>query len=122
MNATVTASQVLDYFPFGKTLRAYHGAEKEKYQFNGKERDGETEWDYFGARYYDGDVGRFMAVDPLATKFNHSTPYNFAANNPILYVDVNGMAADKPINSVQLSSKIDDGKETKSYSVTFFVD
>lgn len=88
--ATVTVNQALDYFPFGKRLRAYYGVEKEKYQFNGNERDKETEWDYFGARYYDNEICKFLSIDPLAEESYNHTPYSFSANNPVLNVDVNG--------------------------------
>ena len=44
----------------------------------------------FGARYYDADVGRFLAVDRFADKYPSLTPYQYAANNPVFFVDSNG--------------------------------
>jgi len=60
--------------------------------FTGKERDKETGWDYFGARYYNPAVGRWMVVDPLA---QHSaqvdkSPYAYTWNNPINLTDPDG--------------------------------
>lgn len=61
-----------------------------RYKFTGKERDVETGYDYFGARYYDSRIGRFMALDRFAEKFPNLSTYQYAANNPILFIDVNG--------------------------------
>lgn len=46
---------------------------------------------YFGARYYDSDLGRWTGVDPLADKFPGYSPYNYVLNNPLKIVDPNGM-------------------------------
>ena len=70
---------------------SYNGgvtATKEK--FTGKERDVETGFDYFGARYYASGIGRFLTTDRFAHKYPNLTPYQYAANNPIRFIDVNG--------------------------------
>jgi len=65
-------------------------------RFTGKERDTETGLDYFGARYYRANVGRFTTVDPVYTwQENLVDPqrwnrYAYARNNPLKYVDPNG--------------------------------
>jgi len=63
-----------------------------RYGFNGKEKDPSiTSGDYdFGARIYDGRIGRWLSIDPLQKKYPDLTPYNFAANNPILFIDPDG--------------------------------
>ncbi len=38
------------------------------YTFSGKEKDSETGYSYFGARYYDSDLSVWLSVDPLADK------------------------------------------------------
>jgi RHS repeat-associated protein len=58
--------------------------------YTGKERDAETGLDYFGARYYLGAIGRWGAVDRFTDKYPGLSPYGYAANNPLLYIDVNG--------------------------------
>src|SRR5271169_2211086 len=64
--------------------------------FTGKERDTETGLDYFGARYYRGNLGRFTSVDPTVTmKENIVDPqrwnrYAYGRNNPLRFVDPNG--------------------------------
>ena len=45
---------------------------------------------YAGARYYDGLIGRFMATDRFMEKYPSLTPYQYAANNPVRFIDVNG--------------------------------
>ncbi|OYU94734.1 MAG: hypothetical protein CFE21_13665 [Bacteroidetes bacterium B1(2017)] len=64
------------------------------FHFNGKEADNEingTGNNYdFGARIYDARLGRWLSVDPLQAKYQWLSPYNFVANNPILYIDNDG--------------------------------
>jgi len=65
------------------------------HKFTGKERDAETGNDYFGARYYGSNMGRFMSVDPTGLSAFMDDPqtwnrYSYAHNNPLEYVDRNG--------------------------------
>ena len=56
------------------------------YPFTGKEED-ESSLYYFGARYYDDNLGRFTGVDPV----KENNPYSYVENNPMNYVDPSGM-------------------------------
>ena len=47
--------------------------------------------DYFGARLYDSDLGRWTIIDPLWEKYYGWSPYNYCLNNPLTYLDPNGM-------------------------------
>lgn len=88
-----TPIQYLHYLPYGQLLanqRATGSTYNERYKFTGKERDGETGYDYFGARYFWSALGHWLSVDPLADKYPGISPYAYAAWNPVKYVDPDG--------------------------------
>ncbi len=59
--------------------------------FTGKEKDSETGYCYFGARYYDSDLsGLFLSVDPMSDKYPSISPYAYCAWNPVKLVDPDG--------------------------------
>jgi RHS repeat-associated protein len=51
-----------DYYPWGDELK-FVDSDSNHYKFTGKERDNETQLDYFGARYYSNSLGRFITPD-----------------------------------------------------------
>ena len=59
--------------------------------FTGKERDSETGFSYFGARYYDSDLmtGR-LSVNPMADKYPGLSPYAYCGGKPIRLVNPDG--------------------------------
>ena len=59
--------------------------------FTGKEKDYETGYHYFGARYYDCEaLTGWLSVDPMSDKYPSLSPYNYCAWNPIALADPYG--------------------------------
>lgn len=92
LNSTNTVVSAQDYDAWGYQLenRSYNSTAM-KYDFTGKERDNETSYDYFGARYYDSRIGRWGQVDPMTAKYLSWNPYNYSLTNPISLLDENGL-------------------------------
>ena len=61
-----------------------------------KERDEESGLYYYGARYYAGWLCRFVSVDPLEQDYPYYTPYQYAGNKPITFVDLDGLEESEP--------------------------
>lgn len=63
----------------------------ERFRFTGKERDKETGYGYFGARYMDHELTTmWLSVDPMADKYPGISPYAYCSWNPIKLVDPDG--------------------------------
>jgi len=98
MNNTTGALEITDandYYPFGmnhlKTGNAYFGAGSYKnYKYNSKELQETGMYDY-GAMMYMADIGRWGVIDPLAETSRKWSPYTYAYNNPMRFVDPDGM-------------------------------
>ncbi len=87
--------QADDYYPFGMTFNSYRRAKgrENRYLYNGFEKQTALDWDVFDyqARYYDPATGRFLNVDPAAGLMRRHSPYNYAFDNPIRFIDPDGM-------------------------------
>ncbi|MFA5354072.1 MAG: RHS repeat-associated core domain-containing protein, partial [Thermodesulfovibrionales bacterium] len=83
--------QEIYYFPYGK-VRANTGSVT-PYKYTGQEEDAETGLDYYNARFYDPNLGRFITADTIVP--DPSDPqdlnrYSYCGNNPVNYVDPTG--------------------------------
>ena len=91
-------SLIHDYSPFGMLLPNRHESTNAyRYGFNGYEKDDEIKGEGnsydFGARLYDSRIGRWLSVDPLASKNLFESPYVFVHDNPLIYIDPDGRDA-----------------------------
>jgi len=82
----------MDYKPFGQV---FSGNTSDPYLFTGKERDGESGLDYFGARYYASTMGRWMSPDPSMMGTILELPqtwnkYSYMYNRPTYGTDPDG--------------------------------
>src|SRR5690606_1419312 len=58
--------------------------------------DADLNWYDYGFRNYDPQIGRFPQLDPLTDDYPYYTPYQYAGNEPIANVDLDGL---EPLNS-----------------------
>ena len=82
-----------DYYPFGQQMdgRCYTSSADPRYKYTSKERDAESGYDYFGARYYGARASRWTSVDPLVDKYAAHSPYIYSFENPVRFLDLTGM-------------------------------
>jgi RHS repeat-associated protein len=84
------------YYPYGLNIKGLEYIappyENSYSLYNGKEMvlKNQLEWNDYGARYYDPQIGRWHAVDELAEKYSSFSPYHYSASNPIRFVDYDG--------------------------------
>jgi RHS repeat-associated protein len=101
-----------DYYAFGSTMsgRTYVNANgKYRYGFNGKEDDPETDLQDYGMRIYNAALGKFLSEDPLTRGYPWYTPYQFAGNKPIRYIDLDGAEEYDPFYSPSPEDEINEG-------------
>jgi RHS repeat-associated protein len=84
--------QLTEYDPWGKVSRSEGNVDPEN-RFTGQKLDPESGLYYYGARYYDPDLGRFISPDsivPAVGDPQSHNRYSYARNNPVKYTDPTG--------------------------------
>ena len=104
-NGTLEIIEENNYYPFGLEHKGYNNVvtstnPAQDYKYNGKELNEELglDWYDYGARNYDATTGRWVNIDPLADKYVSFNPYNYTANNPIVFIDPDGKDIEPAVN------------------------
>ncbi|URC11826.1 DUF6443 domain-containing protein [Flavobacterium sp. B183] len=93
---TLAIKEESNYYPFGLKHEGYNivktGIEN-KYKYNGKELQDELGLNFYdyGARFYDPARAGWTTIDPLAEKMRRWSPYNYCFDNPLRFIDPDGM-------------------------------
>ncbi len=88
------------YTPYGERFADTSPEGAERQGFTGKPHDSDLGLSYFGARWYDPRLGRFMGMDPVGVEPGNIHSFNryaYANNNPYRYVDLDG---DFPVDTI----------------------
>ena len=105
-NNNTLVHQSNEYYPFGMVLTKNATSSQgivvpNKYKYNGKEeQEMPGKWLDYGARFYDPALGRWHSVDPLAEKYRKWSPYNYCVDNPIRFIDPDGMGVGNPLEDL----------------------
>ena len=119
-----------DYYAFGMEIPGLSSqAFKPSYvanrnRYNGKELQSleftdstSLNWDDYGARMYDPQIGRWQVIDPLVEKSRKWTPYGYAENNPIRFIDPDGMNIQDGLGGKLVQEFHSDEKEDSKFLV-----
>ena len=89
-----TVEEINHYYPFGMRMAMTNTKSDadQKYLYNGKELQDETDWLDYGARMYDAQIGRWHTTDPME---QYDSPYVYVGNNPIAFNDPTGMFGER---------------------------
>ena len=94
-NSTLCNPEIIIFRDLEHTENQHLYFSQKDSSFTGKEKDSETGFYYFGARYYDPTLsGLFISVDPMSDKYPNISPYHYCHWNPVKLVDPDGSEDD----------------------------
>jgi RHS repeat-associated protein len=118
-NVTQVKSPVVEdqfYYAFGMMAESAsrEGLVKQDFKYNGKELQDEMDlgWLDYGARMYMPDIGRFGSIDPMAEAYRRYSPYVYAIDNPVRYVDYFGLGPGDRVKKARSMKDINYALET----------
>jgi RHS repeat-associated protein len=88
------------YYPWGTIRPGPNNALPTDYTFTGQKLDESTELMYYGARYYDPDLGRFVQADTIVPEPGNPQAlnrYSYVYNNPLNFIDPTGYFSEEAI-------------------------
>ncbi|ELR70825.1 hypothetical protein C900_03260 [Fulvivirga imtechensis AK7] len=127
MKVTLNESPVVqedDYYPFGLTFNSYQRvtAKENRFLYNGFELQKSLDWGVYDyqARYYNPEIGRFLNVDPAADLMRRHSPYNYAFDNPIRFIDPDGMVPNDNVTDPK-PKKVEDLNVAEKVALVYFI-
>ena len=120
----------IEYLPYGEVWvedASMNSNYRTPYKFTGKELDTETGLYYFGARYYDARVSRWISADPALALYLSGKPnggiynpinvdlYRYGMDNPIKYLDPDGNADQEEWESFKYVDRLPGGENPGKY-------
>jgi len=109
------SQQVDNYYPFGLEINSSVTSPKNEYLYNKKELQEELNQYDYGARLYDPVIARWNIVDPLAASYPTFSPYAYAFDNPIRYIDALGMGPGDRVRAARKLLNIEYLQQTDAY-------
>lgn len=100
----------VSYYPFGLEHKGYNNVTSgnvnsiaSKFKYNRKELEESLGYNMYEyeARHYDASLGRFVTIDPLAEDYSFQSPYAYAVNDPIRFIDKFGMGPDDWVKNLE---------------------
>lgn len=87
-----TCAELVECVPYGETLSEQQNGTSyySPFKFSAKEKDNETGYSYFGARFYSPELSVWLSIDPMDHKYPQYSTYHYCGLNPVMVTDPDG--------------------------------